>query len=66
MAGLTQTAAAVLIYKKLRTWQQWEAGTRKMDPALWELWTMKAPTPVDGITWTPRRRPIIADGYAKK
>lgn len=40
-AGLTQTQAADLIYKKLRTWQQWEAGHREMDPALFELFELK-------------------------
>ena len=39
--GLTQTAAAELIYKNIRTWQQWEAGDRKMDPAYWELFIIK-------------------------
>jgi DNA-binding transcriptional regulator YiaG len=46
-AGLSQTAAAALIGKPLRTWQNWEApigspGHRKMDAALWEYWNMKA------------------------
>lgn len=45
-AGLTQTAAAALIGKPLKTWQNWESpgGSgehRKMDPALWELWQLK-------------------------
>lgn len=40
-AGHTQTQAASLIYKKLRAWQQWEAGDRKMDPALFELYRIK-------------------------
>lgn len=45
-AGLTQTQAAKLIYKGLRTWQGWETvegekGHRKMDPAFWELFNMK-------------------------
>lgn len=45
-AGLTQTAAAKLIGKPLRTWQGWEApegmaSHRKMDAALWELWELK-------------------------
>jgi DNA-binding transcriptional regulator YiaG len=45
-AGLTQTAAAALIGKPLRTWQGWEtaegiAAHRKMDAALWELWKLK-------------------------
>lgn len=41
-AGLTQTQAAALIYKQLRTWQQWEAGDRQMDPALFELFQIKS------------------------
>lgn len=41
-AGLTQTQAAELIYCTLRGWQQWEAGERRMHPAMWELWQLKA------------------------
>jgi DNA-binding transcriptional regulator YiaG len=41
-AKLTQTAAAAVIYATLRTWQDWEAGKRRMHPALWELWRFKA------------------------
>lgn len=40
-AGLTQTEAAALIYSGLRAWQEWEAGARRMHPAMWELWRMK-------------------------
>lgn len=45
-AGLTQTAAAALIGKPLRTWQGWETAEgvkahRKMDPAIWELFLIK-------------------------
>lgn len=40
-AGLTQTEAAELLYSGLRTWQQWEAGTRKMHPAFLELFKIK-------------------------
>jgi DNA (cytosine-5)-methyltransferase 1 len=40
-AGLTQTAAAKSIYCALVTWQQWEAGARKMHPAYWELFLIK-------------------------
>ncbi|MBP7657196.1 MAG: helix-turn-helix transcriptional regulator [Pseudoxanthomonas sp.] len=40
-AGLSQTAAAELVHGKLRTWQQWEAGDRKMHPGLWELFRLK-------------------------
>lgn len=40
-AGLTQTASAAVIYKTCRTWQQYEAGDRKMDAALFELFQIK-------------------------
>lgn len=40
-AGLTQTAAAQVIHSTLRTWQDWESGTSKMHPGLWELWNSK-------------------------
>lgn len=40
-AGLTQTAAANLIYRSMRNWQQWERAERQMDPALWELFNLK-------------------------
>lgn len=41
-AALTQTEAGELIYTAIRTWQQWEKGDRKMHPALWELFRIKA------------------------
>ncbi|MDE2441816.1 MAG: helix-turn-helix domain-containing protein [Betaproteobacteria bacterium] len=41
-AGLTQATAAALIYRTLRNWQQWEGGERRLDPALWELFLLKA------------------------
>ncbi|MCG9005132.1 helix-turn-helix domain-containing protein [Laribacter hongkongensis] len=40
-AGLSQTAAADLVHSGLRTWQQWEAGDRRMHPGLWELFRIK-------------------------
>jgi DNA-binding transcriptional regulator YiaG len=40
-AGLSQTAAAALIHSALRSWQDWEAGKRKMHPAFWELFNLK-------------------------
>lgn len=44
--GLSQTEAAALIGKSMRTWQNWEAPIeskehRKMDPALFELFFLK-------------------------
>jgi DNA-binding XRE family transcriptional regulator len=41
-AGITQKDAAQYIYCSQITWQQWEAGKRKMHPAFWELFTLKA------------------------
>lgn len=45
-AGLTQTAAAALIGKPLRTWQNWETPAdslehRAMDPALFDLFMIR-------------------------
>lgn len=38
-AGLTQTQAAKMVDAGLRTWQQWEAGDRKMQLGLWKYFT---------------------------
>ena len=40
-AGLTQTEAAALILSTLRTWQDWEAGARRMHPGLYQLFAIK-------------------------
>ena len=45
-AGLSQEAAAALIYKTRSAWAQWEAresssNHRAMDPAFWELFLLK-------------------------
>lgn len=57
-AGLTQSAAAALLHTTCRTWQQWEAGDRKMHPAFWELFGLKALT----ATWV--RRKLVAGEFA--
>jgi len=41
-AGLSTAAASALVHRTQRNWQQWEAGTRSMDAALWELFTIKS------------------------
>ncbi len=41
-AKLSQTAAAALVHTTCRTWQQWEAGDRKMHAAFWELFCIKS------------------------
>ena len=46
-AGLSQTAAAELVHSGLRTWQQWEAGDRRMHPGLWELFRLKIATLIE-------------------
>lgn len=40
--NLTQARAGGLLYRTARNWQQWELGEREMDPALWELFSIKA------------------------
>ncbi len=40
--GITQTDAANMLHTTCRVWQQWEAGKRKMHPAFWELFRIKA------------------------
>jgi putative transcriptional regulator len=40
-ARLTQTAAAKLIFSTLRTWQDWEAGKRKMHKGLFKLFKLE-------------------------
>lgn len=45
-AGLSQDAAAALLYKARGTWAQWEAresasNHRAMDAAFWELFLLK-------------------------
>ncbi len=40
-ADLTQTQAAERINSTLRTWQDWEAGERRMHPGLYELFLIK-------------------------
>lgn len=48
-AGLTQTEAAAVVYRTLRNWQQWEAGDRQMDAALFELFCLKCGINQDGL-----------------
>lgn len=40
--GLSQTAAAAMAYSTLRSWQNWEAGTVRMHPAIWMWWQSAA------------------------
>lgn len=37
-AGITQVQAAEMTRAALRTWEQWEAGARRMPAATMELW----------------------------
>jgi len=52
-AGLTQTQAAMLVHASCRTWQQWEADDRRMHPAFWELFCIKAADRSTGKKVTP-------------
>jgi len=40
-AGLTQKAAAAVVYTKLNAWQRWESGDREMHPAFFEFFKIK-------------------------
>lgn len=40
-ANLTQKESAALVYVEERTWQHWEAGTRKMGKNVYELFLIK-------------------------
>lgn len=40
-AGITQKKAAEMLHTSIRSYQQWEAGDRKMHPAFWELFRIK-------------------------
>ena len=51
-AGLTQTEAGDLVHASLRTWQQWEAGDRKMPPGLFELFKLKTSTDITGSSFS--------------
>lgn len=41
-AGLTQAAAAAIIGRSRRVWIAYEAGTRGIDPLLWQVWLIRA------------------------
>ena len=41
LTGLTQTAAASLVYSTCRAWQKWESGEARMHPAMFELFALK-------------------------
>lgn len=51
-AGLTQKAAAELVYTPVRTWEGWEMGKSPMHPAAFELFIAKT-TGAHGFRWTP-------------
>ena len=40
-AGLTQLQAAELVHRKMRTWQDWEAGITPIPLGLWELFLLR-------------------------
>lgn len=44
-ALLTQTQAAALVYAKLKTWQAWEYGQRRMPLAAMELFVLSLIAP---------------------
>lgn len=47
-SGLTQTEAAEMICSAPRSWQQWEAGDRRMLPGLWDYFCLLIDMRVQG------------------
>ncbi|HWO99188.1 MAG TPA: hypothetical protein VNL74_00970 [Methylococcus sp.] len=41
LARMTQAEAAACVHASARTWEQWEAGERRMHAAFWELFKIK-------------------------
>lgn len=39
--GLTESAAAQVIYSTAKTWTDWETGVKRMHPQIWEAWCFK-------------------------
>lgn len=39
--GMSMRQAAEIVHTTMKTWQQWEYGTRQMHPAFWELFLLK-------------------------
>lgn len=39
--GLTQKAAAALVGVTMRTWQNWESGSTRVHPLIWETISKK-------------------------
>ena len=64
VAGLTQTEAAALVHSTTNAWQKWEDGTRRMHPALLELFLIKTGkqdgqlTPEEWLRIYGERRPL--------
>ena len=61
-AGITQTVAGRLVHTTCRVWQQWEAGDRRMHPAMWELFNHKTPPLARAQTpATPHPPSVLSD-----
>jgi DNA-binding transcriptional regulator YiaG len=48
--SLSQREAAALIYYTRMGWSHFESGQRRMHPALWEFWNLKARLSKVGLT----------------
>lgn len=65
-AGLTQTAAADLLHTSCRSWQQWEAGDRRLHPAFWELFRIKVESLTAGDSAADRLGPASGRALAPR
>ncbi|MNQ49920.1 hypothetical protein D3C85_638420 [compost metagenome] len=52
--GVSQAAAADLVHHSAIAWGQWERATRKMNAAVWELFTIKAERMLAGRVKQPK------------
>lgn len=59
--GITaaQIACAEMLHTSKRAWQQWETGIRRMHPAFWELFQIKA---MGGGQARPQRKQPLRTG----
>lgn len=55
---LTQSQAASLVHSSLRAWQQWESGSRKIHPAILELFVIKTNIDPETLSMTETQQKI--------
>lgn len=64
---MSASAAARVVHRTERTWQMWEAGDRRMDAAMWELFRHKTRHRIDDAAKSarmlvPKCTRVLTDG----